>query len=100
LLPEIDAIVGTTGYNPEGYNGCIKSEVILPKGDKFKIGTVVWRKVDADGKPSGLSNNNPILDTREYEVEFADGDVLEYAANVIAENGSRWQALCSNGINC
>jgi preprotein translocase subunit Sss1 len=85
-LPEIDDIVGTSGYDPEGYNGYITSEVILPKGDEFKIGKVVRRKVDADGKPSGLSNDNPILDTREYEVEFADGDVLEYAANVIAEN--------------
>ena len=31
-------------------------------------------------------NQNPILDTRTYEVEFPDGDVSEYAANVIAEN--------------
>jgi hypothetical protein len=82
LLPEIDNIVGTAGYNLEGYNGYITLEVILPK-DELKI---VWRKVVVNGKSSGASNNNPILDTREYEVEFADGDVLEYTANLKAEN--------------
>ena len=29
---------------------------------------------------------NPILDTCTYEVEFPDGQVAEYSANVIAEN--------------
>ena len=31
-------------------------------------------------------NSNPILDTCSYEVEFPDGDVAEFAENVIAEN--------------
>jgi hypothetical protein len=85
-LTEIDDVVGTSEYYPEGYNGYIASEVLLPKGDEYKVGKVVQRKVDEDGKPQGLSNDSPILDTREYEVEFADGDVLKYAANVIAQN--------------
>jgi hypothetical protein len=29
---------------------------------------------------------NPILDTRVYDVEFPDGRVDKYAANVIAES--------------
>ena len=28
----------------------------------------------------------PILDTRTYEAKFPDGEVSEYAANIIAEN--------------
>jgi hypothetical protein len=28
---------------------------------------------------------NPILDTRVYEVEFPDGTINDYAANIIAE---------------
>jgi len=39
-----------------------------------------------DGNPIGVRNNNPILDTREYEVEMPDGSTAAYAANVIAEN--------------
>jgi hypothetical protein len=33
-----------------------------------------------------FSNDDPILDTRQYEVEFSYGDVFEYAANDIAQN--------------
>ena len=34
----------------------------------------------------GKANSNPILDTRTYDVEFEDGDVTEFTANIIAEN--------------
>ena len=34
----------------------------------------------------GTSNSNPILDTRQYQVEFPDGDVAEYSGDLIAEN--------------
>jgi len=71
---------------PQGYDGYITAEVLLPKGDEFKVGTVVRRKANDDGTLTGHSHVNPILDTREYQVEFGDGEVLEYAANVIAEN--------------
>ena len=41
---------------------------------------------DADENLIGNANANPLLDTRLYEVEFPDGDIREYAANVIAES--------------
>ena len=44
------------------------------------------RKRDADGNVVGKANSNPILDTRTYDVEFEDGDVTEFTANIIAEN--------------
>jgi hypothetical protein len=47
---------------------------------------VIGRKRDADGNPIGRRNTNPILDTREYEVEFADGATDVFTANMIAEN--------------
>jgi hypothetical protein len=34
----------------------------------------------------GTKNDNPILDTRVYQVKFPDGEIAEYAANVIVEN--------------
>lgn len=70
----------------EGFNGYITAQVLLPKGNELKLGTVVRRRANSDGTKVGQQNENPILDTREYEVEFGDGEVLEYAANVIAEN--------------
>jgi hypothetical protein len=68
------------------YNKYITAEVLLPKGDEFRVGTVVKTKADGNGKALGKSNPNPLLDTREYEVKVGDGEVLEYAENVIAEN--------------
>ena len=49
-------------------------------------GRVIKRARGEDGNPIGIRNTNPILDTREYEVELPDGSITEYAANVIAEN--------------
>ena len=59
---------------------------------------VIGHKCDADGKLIGNSHPNPILDMGLYEVQFEDGRVDTYSANVIAENifeqvddeGERW----------
>jgi hypothetical protein len=47
---------------------------------------VIGQKRDADGNLVGQRNSNLILDTREYEVEFADGATDVFTANMIAEN--------------
>ena len=33
-----------------------------------------------------IRNANPLLDSREYEVEFPDGSIEAFTANLIAEN--------------
>ena len=71
---------------PEYMDQYVGAEVTLPKGNSSVTGRVRGRKRDADGNLSGKANPNPILDTRTYEVEFPDGEVNEYSANVIAEN--------------
>ena len=48
--------------------------------------TVKRRKLDALGNATGKANTKPILDSRLYVVEFADGAEAEYSANSIAEN--------------
>jgi hypothetical protein len=49
------------------------------------LGMVKSQKWDADGNPVGISNPNPLLDTREYKVEFPDGSVNVLSANAIME---------------
>jgi hypothetical protein len=49
-------------------------------------GIVKTHKCDADGNPIGKANSNPLLDTHLYDVKFPDGDIKEYAGNVIAES--------------
>ena len=41
---------------------------------------------DANGIPIGTSNDNPLLDTRVYEVEYLDGYKASLSANEIAQN--------------
>ena len=47
---------------------------------------VTKRLRDHRGNPIGTANDNPILNTRMYEVVFDDSHKLSMAANLIAEN--------------
>ena len=48
---------------------------MLPRGYTYDIGKVIIRKIDADGNSIVSINNNPILDTLEYRVDFDDVDI-------------------------
>lgn len=61
-------------------------------------GQVKRRKCDEDGNIISHSHSNPILDTGLYEVEFEEGQVGTYAANVIAEN--IYKQLDDEGFAC
>ena len=39
------------------------------------------RKTDIEGRPMGIANKNPILDTSQYEVEYLNGDIEILTAN-------------------
>ena len=82
-LPNMDDLT-IDNYNDEYIN----MEIGLPRGDDNELmhATVKRRKTDDDGNNIGSKNNNPILDSRLYEVEFIDGTVEALTANVIAEN--------------
>jgi hypothetical protein len=73
-------------YTPESYDALITAELLLPKGDVLERANVIGRKKDRDGNPVGVANANPVLDTRVYEVQFSDGHIESYAANVNFEN--------------
>ena len=71
---------------PETLNNYIGAEVILLIGNENLSGKVKARKRSQDGTLKGTASQNHVLDTRTYEVEFQDGQVAEYGANVITEN--------------
>ncbi|KAL7523565.1 hypothetical protein ACHAXR_000992, partial [Thalassiosira sp. AJA248-18] len=71
---------------PEVGDNYVGVDIMLPRGSTMARGRVIGRKHDADGNVIGRANDNAVLDTREYRVEFADGEVTELTANVIAEN--------------
>ena len=61
-------------------------EVSLPQGEEYQTAKVMSRFKDVNGNIVGGYDDNPLLNTMVYDVEFPDGEIREYAANVIAEN--------------
>jgi Reverse transcriptase (RNA-dependent DNA polymerase) len=72
------------GIMDEDYS---RMELALPRnGNGPELARVKKRLKDNDGKPIGVANANPILDTRVFEVEFLDGHTVSMTANAIAES--------------
>ena len=73
-------------FNNNAYDRYLGAELSINRGDGEIRGRVVKRARGNDGEFIGRSHNNPLMDSREYWIEFPDGDEEKYAANVIAEN--------------
>ena len=54
--------------------------------DAAVSGKVKRRALGPDGQMTGKYDTNPYHNSILYEVEFADGQVCKYSANVIAES--------------
>ena len=72
----------------------MNAEVLLPQGEEsegYEGSSLVKAKVihqfcDEDGNVMSNTNIQPELNTLMYELEFPDGEIRPYAANVIADN--------------
>ena len=76
-------------FTPDTYDDWyLNMELAVPRGDNPnpQYTKVTKRLKDADGIPIGMANENPILDSLMYEVEYQDGMRASLAANYIAEN--------------
>jgi hypothetical protein len=88
ILEEDDIAQHSSEPTPDSFDTYVNMEVSLPRGEDntMEFAKVTKRMRDNDGNPIGVANDNPILDTRLYEVEWHDGRREALAANVIAEN--------------
>ena len=68
------------------YDRLLYSEVQMQIGDEVATEKVARRAEDPDGQIRGEYDHNPTLNSYLCEVEFTDGSVREYSANMIAEN--------------
>ena len=83
-LPEADEL-----FTPDTYDDTYLKTMELAlarSGGEVELGRVTKRLRDKDGLPIGTAHDNPILDTRVYEVKFPDGHKASLSANAIAEN--------------
>ena len=89
VVPDIEDTVDATGKllnQMPAYDRILNSEVSLQLGEDMAVGKVTRRALNPDGRVTGTYDENPMLNSMIYEIEFPDGQVKEYAANVIAEN--------------
>ena len=76
-VPEADLIYAAGNHlNQQSVTDfLIDSEISLPKGGKLSMGKVIRRSVDEHGKLIGNYDDNPLLNSHMYEVEFSDGEI-------------------------
>ena len=72
-------------YHSDPY---LNMELGIRRGDDHELihARVKRRAIDVDGKSIGTTNENPLLDSRAYEIECLDGSYEVITANIIAEN--------------
>jgi hypothetical protein len=88
-IPDIEDSVDANGLllnQLSAYDKIIHFEVALQLGENMSTGKVTQRALGPDGRTAGTYDDNSMLNSIVYEVEIPDGQVKEYAANVIAEN--------------
>ena len=86
LPPDQHGSLELHDVTPEELDEYLSKELLLPRGGDIVKARVLKRTRDGDGIPTGRRHSNPILDTRQYEVEFPDGSIDVYSTNIIAEN--------------
>jgi hypothetical protein len=76
------------GMEVGGIDPYVNMELGLPRGpdDKLRRAHVKRRAIDVEGRPIGRPSTNPLLDSRQYEVEYLDGETEILTANIIVEN--------------
>ena len=77
---------GYTIFNQSFYNILINSEINLPKDGKITNGKVIGRTIGDDGSIHGEYHEYPSKNKIMYDVEFDDGTIKQYSANIIAMN--------------
>jgi hypothetical protein len=70
----------------DAYDQYLTANVLIDRNGITERGVVTSRQRDDDGNGIGKANSNPLLDTREYSVEFPDGSIDYLTANNIAES--------------
>jgi len=88
-LQRLSSKEADNNFTPEIFDDTyLNMELALPNGAGAEpaFTRVTKRLRDANGLPIGTAHDNPILDSRMYEVEYQDSHKAAMAANAIAQN--------------
>ena len=68
------------------YYGILYHEVSLQTGEYISIVKLIQRSLGTKRTVVLTYDENPLLNTMIYEVDFPNGDVKDYVAKIISEN--------------
>ena len=92
-VPDID------DYTSDVYDPHVGMQILLDRGgNEPELAKVTKRLRDEDGNPVGVAHDNPLVDTRMYEIEYEDGYRVPVAANIIVEN--LFNQVNDDGFGC
>ena len=77
---------GKAIFDSPMYDMLINTKVALPNGDEINNAKVIGRSKDSYDQYIKVYNDNPLLDSTVYDVQFPDGTIKPYSANGIADN--------------
>ena len=85
LIPEVDPIDATRWpvYEQPLTDMLLQAEVLLPQGEEMKLAKVIALNKDDNGGIIGSYNENPLLNSIIFDMEFPDGEIKEYAVVAI-----------------
>jgi hypothetical protein len=89
IVSNIDIKEADEDFTPEVFDDTyLNMELTLPNGDGAEpaFARVTKQLRNANGLPIDTAHDNPILDSRMYEVDYQDGHKAAMAANAIAQN--------------
>ena len=77
---------GTLVFENPGSDTFINAEVLLPQGEDSATYMVLGRHITIYGEVIGHFDPNPVFNSIIYNVEFSDGAVKQYGANLIVQS--------------
>ena len=86
IRPDADLYLENDPPFVESSDEHIGMELTLPYQGESRRGKIVKRKRNENGELVDTVHENPMLDTRVYEVDFGNGGYKEYSTNLIMEN--------------
>ena len=82
----VDANDNKAEFETSLIDSFLHAELLLPQVESLSRAKVIGQSATDSGDPIGSYDVNPLLNSILYDVEFDDGEIKQYSANIIAEN--------------
>ena len=89
VIPDVEDVLNNIKkrFNQQrAYDKIIHAEIVFRFDENNVAGKVNGRTLVTDFRTDGIYHEDPRLNSMIYDVEFPNGQIKEYSANMIAKN--------------